>query len=136
MRLEQRHDASPRITATRSIECGADFGGVMRIVIDDDRSAEFAEDLKASIDAEEFGEAANGDGGVDLQFARDGDRREGVAHVVLAGNEEFERADARNFERRSAFSEDDVDGRQIGPIGQTVADDSQWGAGILTAARR
>src|SRR3954452_6941765 len=98
MRLKERDDAPFRIAAARRVERRFDLGRMMRVVVDDERAVVIAEDLKAAIDAEEFGNAGGGGVGADAELARDRDRGERVAHVVLAGYEEFEKSDAVDFE--------------------------------------
>src|SRR4051812_40564785 len=120
MRLEQSNDAALRIAAARGIERGADLGRMMRVVVDDKRAVVIAEDLKAPVDAEELGDPGSGPLGADAELPRDGDRGERVPHVVLAGNEEFEEADAVNFERRAALMKREVARGEIGARPEAV----------------
>ena len=99
MRLKQRDDAAFGIAAARGVERRFDFGRMMRVVVDDQRAVVVAENLEAPVDAKELGDAGGDGVGADTELARHGDRRQRVAHVVLAGHEEFEEADAVHFER-------------------------------------
>ena len=98
MRLKQRDDAALRIAAARGVERGPDLGRMMRVVVDDQRAVVVAEDLEAAIDAEELGDAGGDRVGADAELARDRDRGQRVAHVVLARHEELEESDAVDFE--------------------------------------
>ena len=125
MWLEERDDATLRVAAARGVERGADLGGMMRVVVDDQRAGIVAEDLETAVDAEELGQRGGGDVPVDAELARHGDRGERVAHVVLAGHEEFEEADAFDFERRAALVELDIVRGQLRARAQAVAAGAQ-----------
>src|SRR5688572_23247973 len=94
------------------------------VVVDDDRAGEFAENLKAAVDAEEPGQTARDDGGFDAQLASSTNRRERVPHIVLAGNEEPERTDARHIEHRPALVELKIRGVQIRLGGKPIPNDT------------
>src|SRR5712671_2804773 len=101
MRLKESDDTPLGVAAARSVERGANLCRMMRVVVDHQRTVVVAEDLKAPIDAEELRHSGSGGFRSNTELARDGDRGQGVADVVLARHEEFEKADALDFERRA-----------------------------------
>src|SRR5437588_10010773 len=123
MRLKERDDAALGIAAARRVERRFDFGRMMRVIVDDERAVVVAEDLEAAIDAQELGNAGGDRVGTDAELARDCNRGQRIAHVVLAGNEELEETDAVDFERRSAIVELQIARRHISAGAEAVADD-------------
>ena len=113
VRLEEGHDAPLRIAVSRRRERGPDLRRMVRVVVDDERAGVVAEDLEAPVDAEELCQRARRDVRREAELARDRDRRQGVADVVLAGNEELEEADAGNLEGGAAMLVMDVDGCEV-----------------------
>ena len=89
---------------------------MVRVVVDDDRSGKFAQDLKPSIDAQEASQPGCCGLGSDSKLAGHGDRRERIAHVVLAGDEQAESSDAWNLECRSPLAVDNVRGTKVGGV--------------------
>ena len=70
-------------------EGGANFGGVVAVVVDDGDAAGLAAKLEAAIDTAEVAEALGNLVGGDFELAGDGDGGSGVEHVVAAGDMEF-----------------------------------------------
>jgi hypothetical protein len=75
---------------------------MVRVVVDDERAGVVAEDLEAPVDAEELRQRARRGVRREAELARDRDRREGVADVVLAGDEELEEPEAGDLEGGAA----------------------------------
>src|SRR5204863_318821 len=117
VRLEKRDDAPFRIAVPRRRERGPDLRRMVRVVVDDERAGVVAEDLEAPVDAEELRQSARRDVRREAELERDRDRREGVADVVLAGDEELEEADAGDLEGGAAVLVVDVDGCETGSAG-------------------
>ncbi len=69
------------------------FGRVVRVVVDDERAAERAEELEAALDAGEALEARGDRLERQVELEGDGDRGERVAHVVLPGDLQGDLAD-------------------------------------------
>lgn len=92
MGLPDRPDAPARVLLAGSGQCGADFSGVMGIIIDDGYLTDFTGDLEAAADAAEGdkGFLKLGDG--DILAMSDGDGGEGVADVVITRDAETEEA--------------------------------------------
>ena len=86
---------------------------------------------RAAVDAEELRQRRGGDVRADAELARHGDGGKRVAHVVLAGNEELEEAEAVHFERRAALVELEVARGELGARPQAVANDPDVGAAAL-----
>ena len=70
-------------------EGGADFGGMVAVVVNDGDAGGFATELEAAIDPAVFGYPRADIFGGDFEFTGDGDGGGGVEHVVHAGD--FER---------------------------------------------
>ncbi len=56
VRLKKNQQAV-EFAAARGFECGANFGGVMAVIVDDGDVVDDAFDVEAAADAGEFGEA-------------------------------------------------------------------------------
>ena len=93
VRLEYRHDPAvePGLGGGQS---RPDLGGVVAVVVDHRDAAGTTKDLESALDAREPGQRFLDGGERDLEVQADADRREGVEHVVAAGDLERELAES------------------------------------------
>lgn len=82
--LEEYVD-SPVAALAGGGEGGADFGGVMAVVVDDGDAADGAAMLEAAVDATETAEAFRYETGRNAEFDADGNGGGGVEQVVASG---------------------------------------------------
>jgi hypothetical protein len=81
VRLEQ-HQQTIVLAPTRSLERGADFGGMMAVIVNDCNVVDNAFDLEAAADSREFREALADQFSRDAEIEGDRRRRRGVADIV------------------------------------------------------
>ena len=92
VRLEDDMDAFVSALA-RGSERGANFRGMVAVVVDDGDAAGLTTLLEATVDAAETAEAFGDFFGRDFELVRDGYGGGGVEHVVAAGHVQIERAE-------------------------------------------
>jgi hypothetical protein len=90
-------------------EGGANFGGVMAVVVDDGDAAGRAAKLKSPVDAAEVIEARGDLIGGNFKLAGDGNGGGGVEDVVASGDVEFEGTERSGGGVDEKTSEADVD---------------------------
>ena len=81
VRLKENQQAVV-VAAAGGFERGANFGGMMAVVVDQGDAVEDAFDFEAATNAGKFGEAGADQIRRDVQRKRDGGRSGGVAHIV------------------------------------------------------
>src|ERR1035437_9431553 len=125
MRLEQ-HVNAPEPAQAWAIESGADFGGVVSVIVHDGDAALVAAHLEAAIDSAEGREALADGVGLDIEFHGNGDGGHGIEHVVEAGDTQGETADTggaiADIELAEKRAADDIGGLDIGLRGGAVGD--------------
>ena len=85
MRLKDRED-TPEIAKLRGGQRGANFGGVVAVIVDHRDAAGLAAHLETAIDAGVAGDGLADRIERDVQFQADGDSGRRVQHVVNAGH--------------------------------------------------
>ena len=97
VRLEDADQAVGLIFLAKRFEGGADFGGVVAVVVDDDGVVEFADFGHAAIDAGEGADGVGGALGVDADGVAGGDGHGGVDEIVFTGDGELDGGDEFSF---------------------------------------
>ena len=91
VRLEQHVDA-PEAAEPRGIQGGADFGGMMSVIVNDRDAAFFAAHLEAPLHALKCRQGSTDGLGLHFQLHGHHHRRRGVEHVVPPGDRQVELA--------------------------------------------